>query len=129
MSGSPTQQQDRQIRDKREQQGDAENRHGRQIFAEHDVEIAGRNGQQQFVGPLSAFVGPNAHRDGRDEDQQDVGKIGVQLVEIRQVRVEELVRPKGRNAAEQHEHANEHVARGIAEVAGEIAAKNRPNDV
>ncbi len=63
-------------------QRDGEDATAGQVLAQHHVEIAGRNRQQQFVGPLPPLVGPDAHRDGRDEHQQDVGQVVIQLVEV-----------------------------------------------
>ncbi len=89
-----------EIRDERESQRRGVDGHGSQVFAQHDVEIAGRYGQQQLVGALPAFIRPDAHRDGRNEHQQDERQIFVQLVEIRQVRIEEVAGPKGGKGAQ-----------------------------
>ena len=121
--------QHRQIAEQREQQRHAVNRHGRQILAQHHVEIGRRNRQQQLVGSLPLLVGPNAHRDRRDEHQHDVREPLIQLIEIRQIGVEELVGPERRERSQQHEYANEYVSRGIAEVADKIAAEDRANNV
>ena len=57
--------------------------------------VAGGNCEQDFVGPLTAFLGPNTHGNGRDEHQHDEGEHLVELVQVGQVRVEKLVRPEG----------------------------------
>ena len=82
------------VADQREQQRNGEDGQGGQVFAQHDVEIAGRNGQQQFVGALFALVGPDAHRDGRNEDQHDEREPEAELVEVGQVVAEEVGHPE-----------------------------------
>ena len=87
---------------------------------DHNVEIGGRQRQQQFVGALPPLVRPDTHRDRRNEDQHDVGQELVQLIQVGQVGVEELVRPKRGERRQQHEQAQEHVARRVAEIADEV---------
>ena len=73
--------------------------------------VGGRQREQQFVGALPPLVRPDTHRDRRNEDQHDVRQVLVQLVQVRQVGVEEFVRPKRGKRRQQHEQAQEHVAR------------------
>ena len=115
-------------REHREQQRDRVNRHGRQVLAEHDVEVAGRQREQQLVGVLPALFGPDAHRDRRDEHQQNERQPLVELVEVGQVVAEEIGRPERGQRAEHHEHADEHVSGRIGEIADEVAAKDRFED-
>ena len=116
--------QDGVVADQREQQRDGVDGHGGQVLAQHDVEVAGRDGQQQLVGALVALLGPDAHGDGRDEDQHHEGEDFVELVEVGQVGVEEIVEPERRERANQHEQADEHVARGVDEIADEVPLEN-----
>ena len=43
-----------------------------QVLAQHDVEVVRRQGQEQLVGSLPPLVGPDAHGDGRDEEEQQI---------------------------------------------------------
>ena len=51
--------------------------------------------EQQLVGSLPALVGPRAHGDRRDEEQEEVRHVPVELIEVRQVVGEERVLPEG----------------------------------
>ena len=42
----------------REEQGDRVDPQGREVLAQHDVEVVRRQGQEQLVGPLPPLVGP-----------------------------------------------------------------------
>ncbi len=121
--------QHQEIANCREQQRDGVHRHSGEILSQHHIDVGGRNRQQQFVGPLPSLVGPNAHRDRRHEHQQDVRQIAIELIEIGQIGVKKLVRPKRCQRAEHDEQADEHIARRVVEVAEKIAAKDRANDV
>jgi hypothetical protein len=68
-------------------------------FAEQDLHVGGRQGQEQFVRALLALLGPGRHRDRRDEEEEQVGEPLVEGVEIGQVAVEEGV---ARNAKPVH---------------------------
>ncbi len=82
------------VADQREQQRHAENAHRRQVLAQHDVEIAGGNGQQQLVGPLFPLVRPNPHRDGGNIYEHNEREPEAKLVQVGQVVAEEVVHPK-----------------------------------
>ena len=103
---------------------DAENR---RVFAEHDLQIGGRQGQEQLVGPELLLLGPYRHGEGGDEKQQDVGEQPVQLVEVRQVVQEEPVLPERRGGAQQDEKGQEDVARRIREVHAEVPPHEGPH--
>ena len=108
------------VADQGEQQRHAVDGQGSQVLAEHNVEVAGRESQQQLVGSLVPLLRPNAHRNRRDEKQHDEGEPVVELVEVGPIGAEEVVGPEGRETAERDEHANEHVAGGAGKVADEI---------
>lgn len=114
-----------EVADQREQQRHGVDAHRGQVLAQHDVEVARREGQEQLVGSLPAFLGPDAHGDGRDEDQHDEREPEVELVEIGQVGTEELVGPERRQGTQKHEHADKHVARRIGKVTDKVAFENR----
>ncbi len=117
--------QNRVVADQREGEGHGVNGHAGQIFSDHDVEVACGNRQQQLIGSLPALVGPDGHGHRGDEDQHDEGKDLVELVEVGQVGDEEVVGPERGNRAQQHEHADEDVARRIGKIADEIALEDR----
>jgi hypothetical protein len=77
---------------------------------------------------LATFFGPDAHRDCWDENQHDERQVLIQLIQVGQVRREELAWPKGRERTEQNEHTDEDVARGAAEVADEVPLEYRADD-
>ena len=116
---APTEQDD-QVANAGEDQGDGEDADRRQVLAEHDLPVARGNREQELVGALPPLVSPDTHRDRRHEHQEDVGQVAVELVEVGEVRVEELGRPKGGQRPQQHEHADEDVARGVREISDEI---------
>ncbi len=107
-----------------EQQRNAENAHRRQILAQHDVEIGGGDGQQQFVGPLFPLVRPDAHRDRGDIHEHDEREPEAKLVQVGQVVAEEVRHPKSGNRAERHKQKDEQVARGTGEVTDEVTSEN-----
>jgi hypothetical protein len=78
---------------------------------------------------LTAFLGPGAHRDRRDEDQHDERQPAAQLVEVRQIIGEELGRPEGGERTEDDEHADEDVSGRVREIADEIALEDRGENV
>lgn len=63
----------------REEQRDRVDRRCSDIFANHDIKVIRRKREQQLIGPLSAFFGPNTHGDRWDEEQHDIGEPLVQL--------------------------------------------------
>ena len=67
----------------REHHRDGVHRDGRQIFAQDDVEVRRRQREQQLVGALLALVRPDAHSQRRDEQQQQIWEVVVELFEIR----------------------------------------------
>ena len=70
---------------------------------------------------MSALVRPDAHRNGRDEAKQDVGKKLVQLVQVSQVGIEEFLGPKGGQSAGKKKGANEEITTGASEVGRQVA--------
>jgi hypothetical protein len=54
-----------------EQQADGVDPERAEELAEHDLAVADRQRQQQLIGAGAALVGPQAHRDGRDEEHED----------------------------------------------------------
>ena len=117
-----------QVAHERKKQRNGVDANGGFEFAEHDVKIAGRNGEQQFIGALPAFVRPDSHRDRGNEDEHDERKPTVQLVEICKVGVEEVIWQERRNGTEQNENADEYVTRRIGKIADEVAFENRIED-
>ena len=90
----------------------------------HDVEIAGGNGEEEFVGALSSFVCPDAHGDGGNEDEHDEGEPTIELIEVGEVGIKKVVRQKCRDGTEQHEDADEDIACRIGKIADEVAFEN-----
>ena len=95
---------------------DGEDRSRGQVFSQHHVPVAGRHGQQQFVGPLPPLLGPDAHGDGRNESQHDEGYPGIELIEIGQVVIPELVLPESGERAERHKDPQENVTGRAGEI-------------
>ena len=118
-----------QITDARKQERHGEDADGGQILAKHHLPVARGNREQEFVGALPPLVGPHAHRDRRHEHEEDEGQVAVELVEVREVRIEELGRPERSERPEQHEHADEDVARGVREIGDEVPLEDRVEHV
>src|SRR5687768_5279495 len=74
---------------------------------------------------LSPLFGPDAHRDRRDENQQNEGQPPAELVEVGQVVAEEIRRPERGQRREHHEHANEYVSGRVGKIADEIPPEDR----
>ena len=71
--------------------------------------------------PCRRLVGPDAHRDGGHEDQHDEGEVALlSWSRLARLALKNSFGQKAANALEQHEHADEHVARRIGEVADEV---------
>ena len=107
----------------RERQRDAVNRQYGEVLADQNLEIGGRQREEQFVRPQFLLIGPSAHRDGRNQEEQQHGKAVAQLVQVGHV-VREKLRPKCQQAARHHEGDNEQVAQHARKIAGDVAAKD-----
>lgn len=112
----------------REQQGDGVDAKHREVLADEDFGIRCRQGEQQFVGSQFLLVGPDGHRDGRDDEQQQEGKLLAELVEGRQVVGEELG-VEGEKGSRDNKHDNEQVAENAREVARDISLQDCKDDV
>ena len=108
----------------RKQQRHRIDRQGRQVLAGDYLQIGSRKGQQQFIGPVAFLFGPQGHGDGRDQEQEQVGKNTVQRIEVGQIIIKKSLLPKGGYRAEKNKQRNENVAGGTAEVAGQLALQD-----
>ena len=106
----------------RKQQGGRVYAQYREVFAEDDLQVRGRQRQQQLVRSLPGLLGPHAHGQRRDEEEQQVGEYAVQLVEVRQVVHEELDLPERGGRAEEDEQGDEDVPRRVAEGQAHVPA-------
>ena len=102
---------------------------GSQVLPQHDAEVGGRQGQQQLVGAVALLLGPDAHADGGNQKDQQVGEDAVELVQIGQVVGEEPVLPEGRQGAQKDEEGDEDVTGGAAEVAGQLPLADDPGQL
>ena len=99
--------------------------HRREILAEHDFEIGGREREEQLFGSLLALVGPHTHGDGGHEEEQQVREDVVELLQVGQVVQEETVLPERGRGGEKDEQRDENVAGRIREIQAQIAAHDR----
>ncbi len=100
-----------------------------EVLSQDHFEIGRGKGEQELVGSELPLLGPYRHRERGDEEHQEVGKDGVQGVQVREVVEEEPVLPEGRGGAQENEEGDEYVARGVAEVHPKVALHDRPDDV
>ena len=82
-------------------------------------------GEKQFVRALPAFLGPDIHGEGGDEEQQEDGKECIKLIEVGQVVHEESGLPESRYRPQQDEYGDKDVSRGIDEVGKKIPFEHR----
>src|SRR6185295_10795835 len=113
----------------REQQRHRVDAERREVFPEDDLEVGRRQREQQLVGPLLAFLRPDRHRDRRDEEEEQVGEVLVERIEVGQVAHEEDVAPEGQHRRQRHEHRDEDVSGGRAEVGEEVPLEDGLDDM
>ena len=101
----------------------------REVLAQHHVHVMRGQGEKKLVGALPSFIGPRRHRDCRDEEEQHVGHVLVELVEVGQVVGKELGLPERDGRADDHEERDEDVTGGIAEVALQVPLEDGPDHV
>ena len=83
--------------------------------------------QEQLISPLATLVGPGTHGDRRDEEQEQVRHVAVELIQVRKVVREEHILPERHARADEHKQGDEHVAGGVAEVTQEVPLEDRPD--
>ena len=108
-----------------EQQRRGENRRRRHVLANHNVEVIRGKRQQQLVSALAFFLGPDAHRDRRNEHQHDQREPIIQLIKCRQVLREERIGPKRCDRCQEHKDTKKHVPGWVTKVTNKVAFHDR----
>ena len=103
----------------REEQGHAVNGDHRQVLPDQDFQVRDWQGEEQFFGPQLPLLGPDTHRDGRNDEQQQRWKPLVELVQAGHVVGKELRLKRG-ECAEQDEGHDEQIADDSGEVTPEV---------
>ena len=91
------------------------------VLAQHDLEIGGRQREENLVRSQPPLIRPDVHRQGGNEEQEQQWKPGVELIEVREVLKEEAVLPERSRRAEKDEDGDEDVAGRVAEVQEQVA--------
>ena len=76
--------------------------------------MSDRQRQQQFDGAEPAFLGPQAHGDGGDQQQEDPGDEGEERVQVGDAAIEELAEVEGQRPLQDQEMTMNTVATGVA---------------
>ena len=125
--GAAEVEEDQDVAERQQQRRRVDAERGR-VLADHHFEVGRRQRQQQLVRPELLLFRPDPHRERWNEEQEQVGKDRVQLIEIGQVLQEEPVLPERRGGAQEDEQGDEDVAARTAEVHPQIAARQRRDD-
>ncbi len=112
---------------RRKGQRDAVDGKHRQILAQENFEIRGRQREEQLICPELLLVRPGTHRDGRDQEEQQHRIAVAQLVQVGGVIGEEL-RAECQQPAGHHERDDEQIPQNAGEVTGDVPAKNGKDD-
>src|SRR6516165_1006792 len=97
---------------------------GSEEFSDHGLGHAYRQCQEQLDRPALAFLGPQPHRQRRDQDEVEPGMKGEEGLQVGLPALEEIAEKKGQHSRHDEKDDYKHVGERSGEIAGELAAKN-----
>src|SRR6516164_2613349 len=97
---------------------------GGEEFSDHGLGHAYRQCQEQLDRPALAFLGPQPHRQRRDQDEIEPGMKGEEGLQVGLSALEEIAEKKRQHSRHDQKYDDEHVGERGGEIAGELAAKN-----
>src|SRR6516164_1470790 len=97
---------------------------GGEEFSDHRLGHAYRQRQEQLDRPALALLGPQPHRQSRDQDEIEPGMKGEKGLQVSLAPLKEIAEEKCQHSRHDQKYYDEHISERGREIAGELAAKN-----